>query len=35
MGEIDDDDETVVFIPDVDLEWAVGPDFEIVFEPDE
>jgi len=25
----------VTFTPDADLEWAVGLDFDIVFEPDE
>ena len=29
------DDETMVFDPDLELEWELGPDVEIVFEPDD
>ena len=29
------DEDKMTFTPDLDLEWAVGPDTEIVFEPDE
>jgi hypothetical protein len=30
-----DDDGWIVFDPDFELEWEVGPDVEIVFQPDE
>lgn len=32
---MDLDDPVIVFEPDMELEWEVGPDVEIVFEPDE
>lgn len=36
MAETTDDVEgLIVFDPDFELEWEVGPDFLIVFEPDE
>ena len=30
-----EDDETMVFDPDFELEWEIGPDVESVFTPDE
>jgi hypothetical protein len=29
------EDEEVTFEPDLELEWLVGPDVEIVFEPED
>lgn len=30
-----EDEEVIVFEPDLELEWLLGPDVEIVFAPDE
>lgn len=35
MVDVPEDDETVMFEPDLDLEWLVGPDTLIVFTPDD
>ena len=35
MAETDEDVEGMIFEPDLELEWELGPDVEIVFAPDE
>jgi hypothetical protein len=35
MVDEPDEDEVITFSPDLELEWEVGPDVAIVFEPDE